>query len=570
MDRRKSRVAGVPGSLWLLKNAVIGRGGEIERAKKFVSKYSLPVGTFGLGMINGTPYVFGSAADPGVPAGVTYQRLQHPDGVTAMTKVLSRDLSQGKLYVVAKYTDDTVHHFYDGQWVRDWDAGRVRAWMVNNDGIATHLAGLINDTGTNFTAVAAANVIRVTDKRFNNNFAVTLTAANGGTIDNQTLTSSVVQAAASGVSKVVDITVAGTFDPGDMFSIQLDTGSVQEYFGYAGTPDPVGTMAIAFRSKMYSPGGSLLNFSGINRPDVWQRDHKTVPGAGFVNVATQDGGSDVITGVEMFEGSMAVFSKNAAQIWNMSDDPSANVLLQNLRNTGTRSPRSVKSLGSLDVFYLACSGIRSLKARSGTNTAYSSDVGSAIDPFVQEHLATLTETQISEAVAEIEPRDERYWLALGDRLYALSVFPSAEVLAWSYVEPGFTVTDMARSVDQFFVRAGDTIYLYGGDTGTTFPEADEQNVRADLHFLTAQSPGTEKRWKALSMGCLGTWTVKVLLDPSDDDLVTGAGEIVNTNYQMRLFELTGVSSHIGFRFECNAAGDARISNLLVKYEESQA
>lgn len=569
MDRRKSRVAGVPGSLWLLKNAVIGRGGEIERAKKFVSTYTLPVAeTFGLALVGDDVYVFGSLAAPAVPAGVTYQQLAHPDGTTAMTKVLSRDISQGKLYVIAEFADGSIHHYYDGELVRDWDAGRTVAWMVDTTGIATHMVDVINAYGIHYSATLVGASIRITNDTDDLDYQVTLTATDGGTIDDQIIGSSVIQAATAVLPKIIDVTIGGTFDPGDKFTIMLGVDDLQEEFGYEGTPDPVGRIALAFKSKMYSPGGSLLNFSGVNRPDVWNRDHKTVPGAGFINVATQDGGSSEITGLEIYEGSLAILTKLAIQIWSISDDPASNALTQNLRKTGTQAARSVKSLGSLDVFYLARSGIRSLKARAGTSVAYASDVGSAIDPFIQAHLKTLDDDTVAEAVAEIEPRDERYWLAVDDRLYVYSVFPSAEISAWSYVEPGFAVSDMACSSDKFYVRSGDTVYLYGGSGGDTYPGVDEQTVEADLHFLTAQSPGTDKVWKSLGIGCLGTWTVEVLLDPSNDLLITGDGTVSNTNYQNRRFQLTGTSSHIGFRFKCSAAGDARISNLLVRYEEA--
>ena len=59
-------MAGVPGTLWLGRNVVISRGGDIERMKKFVPKYELPAGTFGMTEILGQLYVFGSADLAGV------------------------------------------------------------------------------------------------------------------------------------------------------------------------------------------------------------------------------------------------------------------------------------------------------------------------------------------------------------------------------------------------------------------------------------------------------------------------------------------------------------------------
>jgi hypothetical protein len=42
IDRRRERVAGIPGTLWLGKNVLISRGGDVQRAKKMVSTYTLP------------------------------------------------------------------------------------------------------------------------------------------------------------------------------------------------------------------------------------------------------------------------------------------------------------------------------------------------------------------------------------------------------------------------------------------------------------------------------------------------------------------------------------------------
>lgn len=571
MDRRKSRLSGIPGSLWTLQNALINRGGEIERAKKFVSTYALPASqTFGMAALGTALYVFGSVATPAVPAGVNYQRLQHPDGATAMIKVLSRDNAQGKLYVVAQFADGTVHHFYDGALVKDWDAGRVRGYMVDTTGIAAHLAVLINASGVNFTATALGPTVTVTNTTKNNDFAIALTATNGGTIDDQTLTSAVVTAASAGVSKVVDITVGGTFDPGDKFSLNFDTGSKQEFFGYAGTPDPIGTLAFAYKSKVYSPGGSLMNFSGVLHPEAWQRSSNTIPGAGFINVASQDGGSASITGVEIYEGNMAIFGELSVQVWNMSDDPASNALVQNLRNTGTRSPRSVKSYGSLDVFYLATSGIRSLRARTATSVAFASDMGSPIDQFVQAQVKTLSDAKIANAVSEIEPLDERYWLAVDGRLYVFSYFPSAEISAWGYVEPGFTVDDLARTRDQFFVRSGDTIYLYGGSDGQQYPGANEQIVLVETPFFDKQAVSTKASLEGFDFGATNTWDIWIATDPTNDQLLLGAGTVTGTTFRGEDFPIEDVTTHVAFRMQCSRAGNAKITNVSFGYEDYKA
>lgn len=190
VDRRRRQTTAHAGSLYELINAHLTRGGDIEKRKAFVSTYSLPSGTFGMAAIAGALYVFGSAADPGVPSGVTYQRLQAPSG-SAMTGVVSVDTYNGKAYVVAEYADGNQYHFYDGSVVYDWQAGVVRSYMASNSDIATHLKNVIDDDD-DFTATVSSNQITITGP-VGDDFSVVLTTEDGGGNNNQSLTSSILR-----------------------------------------------------------------------------------------------------------------------------------------------------------------------------------------------------------------------------------------------------------------------------------------------------------------------------------------------------------------------------------------
>lgn len=158
MDRRRPQSSGVPGTLWTLKNALITRGGDIERAKKFVSTFVLPAGTFGAFSIRGQVFVFGSGAEPaGMPVGVRYQRLQAP-GDPAMTAVLDAKAFDGKVYAVAAYADGNIYHFYDGARVTEWDALADNAADFTT--VSSRLADLI-DAGNNYDARAFGPVVEV-------------------------------------------------------------------------------------------------------------------------------------------------------------------------------------------------------------------------------------------------------------------------------------------------------------------------------------------------------------------------------------------------------------------------
>lgn len=123
LDRRKERATGVPGSLWECTNAHITRGGEIRKRKKLVPEITLPAGiTHGLQSVGNSFYVFGSQSPPTMPPGVLYQQLQHPTGAP-MVDILDSAAFAGKTYAIAKYSDDSIHHFKDGVRITDWDGG---------------------------------------------------------------------------------------------------------------------------------------------------------------------------------------------------------------------------------------------------------------------------------------------------------------------------------------------------------------------------------------------------------------------------------------------------------------
>lgn len=135
----------------------VNRGGEFEQRAAFVEEYDLPAGlTVGLANNNSGLYVFGSGAAPTMPRGVTYQRLQHPDGITPLFRILSFDLFASKIYVVAEFADGTRYHFYNGAIVTDWQDGRARvSFTVTGGGVqpATAASGSFTVSGGSASTV---------------------------------------------------------------------------------------------------------------------------------------------------------------------------------------------------------------------------------------------------------------------------------------------------------------------------------------------------------------------------------------------------------------------------------
>lgn len=155
VDARRSELASQPGTLVKCENAHINHGGEIEKRKGFFkNQYTYPTNTFGLEVTASGMVTFGSDAAPNatLPNGVTYQRLQHPNGA-AMTAVVYSCNFQGSAFVIATFSDGVSLCFYGGTLVNDSWNGKVLTGLNSLANQATELAAQFNAlTGWNATA----------------------------------------------------------------------------------------------------------------------------------------------------------------------------------------------------------------------------------------------------------------------------------------------------------------------------------------------------------------------------------------------------------------------------------
>lgn len=681
MDRRRARSSGVPGALWLGKNIHITRGGDIERRKKFVEFATLPTGTFDLAAVSGQLFAFGSIAPPAMPPSVVYQRLEHPDEA-AMTDVLSWTTFDGKLYPVAEYEDGSIHHYFDGARVEEWDERSEAASSLEYcaaalaekiDRQAAYSATAVGETvtitaaapGTAFTIAKAAvdgggtddqdialteiqaNVAAVAEVRATGTVVVTGGSEDPGTnsFDSITVdgvdvlgatvdwdvsnsataaalaaqinahtsspqyTASVVgttvtiRAAAGtgagpngyvvavnvsgdatatptnmagGVSTVAPVAqvytaeLTGTFEVEDQFTITLDG---VDYSVTGGAPG-MGRFVLTYGTKLYATLARLLGFSGINDPTVLDSASTENPGAGVINLTNHNDGYEALVGLAEYQGQLAIFSESAIRIWFVDPDPENNAPRNSVPNTGTKAPRSIRAYGNLDVFYLDNSGIRSLRARDSSNAPAVNDIGVPIDSFVQEYLATLTETQVQRACSVIEPIDGRFWLCVGKYIFVLSSFAGAKVNAWSYYDLSDEIEGdidaVVRVGKRTYLRSGDKVYLYGGTDGATYNAAGEAEADVILPFLSAKTPGTMKHLTGIDVGLDGVWSLAVLPDPARPEVELDQGVFTRPTYAPPKSGSKGVTGAFGLRLRCNAAGPATISTLIVHYGPGEA
>ncbi len=687
VDRRRPVFAGEPGSIWEAINGHLTRGGDFEKRKAFVSKYVLPAGTFGLAATDSFLYTFGSATSPaGLPAGITYQRLEHPDSTPSMTQILDVELFDGLLYVIAKYSNGDIIHFYNGVVVADWLSGIVRTAMISNTGIASHLAALIQ-ADTTYATTVATNVVTVEATVAGTPFTITTLAENvtGGTND-QTATVALTVANVAGISEVLSIctfgitggtnsagvnkvtsikingievlnvavdwvtsnsvtaanvatqintyvsapeysatssgqnvtisaaagsgatpngftvaidpdgnvtvdsgaagavvnktmaggvaavagqkqkntvTIGGTFEVGDRFTIIIDN----KRFGADGNPRGIGTFAHTQVNKIWSPLRSIVYFSGVDLPAGWNALEDA--GAGSINAATHAAGSADVTGLENFQGKLAIFSRRVVQIWNVDEDEALNSISQTLKNTGTRSPRSVVAFSDLDVFYLDSYGIRSLRTHNAFNSATSAGVGALIDSYVVPYLRTLTDTQIESVIGAIEPEDGRFWLAVGTKIFVFSYFPDTKISGWTWYEPGFQVSDFAIFNGRIYARSANTVYLYGGDANVSYDAATlaQGKVTCWIPFLSmSNKDGTYKSINGVDIGALNTWNLQLLTDPNDLNRKTQPDEMPGFTYSLDDTPEIAEVTHISPYLTCQQDGAAVLSKVTLYFD----
>lgn len=565
LDSRRLEVSAAPGSLQVFQNGHINRGGEIEIAKKWVLKYSLPTGTFGLAAASNTLYVFGSSTEPGgIPSGVTYQRLQSPDNGT-MLRVVKTEVFKAKPYVIANYDDNNVYHFYNGSGVRDWYVGLVRASQTNLNGVCLSLAADAVDDPV-ATLSVTGSVITITGRTNNDTFTVTATATDGGSVNDQSATVVTTQAATVSLPQITTVTLGGTFDPGDEFSFTID----DNVYGASPVTGENATTILTHKNKMYAGAGTNLLFSVVANAALW-RDNtvgsETNTGAGVIDMAAQSANDEDITGLGQYQGSLAIFSRNSTQIWSMDPNPGANVQLQVLDNTGTRSPRTIKSFGDLDLFYLSDSGYRSMRARDSSNAASVTDVGTPIDDIVLAHMLTLTDAQIERADAVIEPRDGRYMSALDDTEYVFSFFSTSKISAWSTYKPGFVISDYAVLNGRVYARSGDSIYLLGGDDNDQYTE---QEVIVEMPYLDARTIGTWKKWTGLDVILTGTWDVYINTNPNRPDAWVKTATLYKSSVSQMNLAMQQFSPVLKMKFVHQGNEYACLSKIVVHYETSWA
>lgn len=333
-----------------------------------------------------------------------------------------------------------------------------------------------------------------------------------------------------------------------------------------------GTFVKTIQSKMYSVSGPNLHFSGIQEPTQWTTD---AVGAGFVDMSSYESGSEELKAVARYQNNIAIFAETNVQIWFVDPDPALNRQVQVLGNTGTVSPRSVTQFSDNDLFYLSESGLRSLRAREATTSASTTDIGVPIDPLVTDKLRAMTQVERDRVIGLIEPQEGRFWLIMGRDIFVFSFFSGASVSAWSKYETSvmsgetktyFDVTGAIVFNRRIYLRAGDTIYCFGG-IGSD-PQYDDTQAIARIPYLDADDPARSKNWQSIDAAAQGVWSYTAAMrskDPTAQDFIAN---IDGSSFGESTIGMLGSSTHISVIAKTVGGGYARLGSFVVNYEGS--
>ena len=609
LDLRRHPAATAAGAVTELVNAHVTPGGELEKRLAFVEQtpYDL-TNTVGLAAVNDALFVFGTGATPAgmtryypgaTPKrwdeGLNYVRLDM--GSNALTVIRDWEVFAGKLWVVAGF-ESGLPPPEPWVWIEaaearkaEGDAGTTTfsftvrrvgdTSAVSSVGYAVTGAGAAPADLDDFGGELPSGVIElapgvqtqtleiavsgdVTDE-WDEGFQVTLS---------NPVNADLWAASATGVILNDDGTPVGTEpaalpeDPPVVPPSEPVLVETRRFYDTRLVGDAPGGPSVTFGSKIYTVGSDTLYFSALGDPEEWEPEVGGVEtGAGFVNLAAQDAGATDLRGIEVYYNQLALFGAHSVLFWTVTADPAGNQQDQALRSIGLLGPRTPAQFGDGDVLFLAASGIRSLKARTISNAAGVTDVGSPIDALVTEAIRNASPTGLSRAWTLIDPATGRFWLGLDQKIFVLSYYPAPGVTAWSVYEPEFLPTDAAVCGERVFLRSGSKLYLYGGADGETY---DAARVRVTTPYLSDDRPATFKMFQAVDFLADGAWSAELGLDPRNPELWEPIGVYDGVTYPLGRMGVTGMSTHAAFRLTHEAPGYARLAQMAFHYQDADA
>jgi len=371
--------------------------------------------------------------------------------------------------------------------------------------------------------------------------------------------------------------VSGTWAAGDEieFVVNVSQTSYELGKGPVYGLEPVDVMS--YDNKVYVCADDGLWFSGLLEPTGWENRYT---GFGFVRMSKQRGQAVKTLGVEVYNGKIALFARNVIKLWVPNADPALWQSLQTLDNTGTVSGKSITGVGDLDVFYVADSGVQSIRAREYTDLVNVNDVGALINKELRPIIRALSDADKEKIVSYYDVQDGRVWFFLPGYVYIFSYFPGSKVNAWTRYEAkawngsafvAFQPTDIT-------IRDG-VPFLLKADSGSSkllcrYPAATatrNNTCVVVIPFFAEKEIATQKFFKSIDVIGSGTWKLEVGDDAKDEtSFRTVAEELTLPTVGDRRVPLNMRGTHLITKLTHSANEEAIISSVTYHYTKEKA
>jgi hypothetical protein len=568
----------------------------------------------------------------GMPASVTYHSIPHEDG-HALTAILSVDEFLSKLYVIARYANGDTLHWWDDVLIIEFVPGPVVIegddpddppivvdppppsvpgakpvceftfafassggahlygfWLLAPGAPSSTAISLIPYTGLSSSGYPITDISIPRGDGSGSNIANTIMAQVNAYTSEPEFT-----AVAEGNKLVVTVQDAsakynGWFVTIGSLNVKPNGGSINWSYLTGGkdpvlpttvglygskTPAPVpsataglvlGTFAVAHNRRMYTTDNTLLRFSMIDNPARYDTLNDT---GGFIDHSTIANEKPILVSAADYQEGLAVFGLRHVFVWHTDPLPASFFKKQVLHNTGTASPHSVTPYSESEVMYLDRSGIRSLRSRSGVDTAYSGDLGNLIDRLVRAKMKSMTlEEKYEQVFGEVEPNSGRLWMAMKDVIYVLSYFPDTRIAGWTwYDNTAYPVDMLNANYEGIYWRSGNSIIAYGGLTGDVF-DATEAVVR--VPYIDGDKPATRKSWTGIDLAVLGTWQIKAGFDATVPTALDLIANLTKSTYAQQKISVNGDAPSMSLELRSDYLGPARVGNATVHYIDEDA
>lgn len=210
---------------------------------------------------------------------------------------------------------------------------------------------------------------------------------------------------------------------------------------------PNSRFVVIAASKIYAADGDIAPYSATVNPLDWTSKED----AGYLPVNLQTYGGNPITGLGLYRGNVVPMSAASSQVWQVDEDPAQTALIDAFP-IGCEWHDTIAPVMN-DMAFLTGEGVRSFGVAAGATNLATDDIGTPIDPLVQEEIAAAAQ----EPFAFYFPARGQYWLIFGAQAFVLSVIAGGKIKAWVRHEFPWVIDDYTIRGRDLFLRHGDEV-----------------------------------------------------------------------------------------------------------------